>query len=80
MKITIDTDNIMEKAEKGVKKYGKYAIGGAVSAGGLLGKKIKEKADKKAIENKAKSPFEPLVRQQKVDAGKKKLKELVKRK
>jgi len=67
MKITIDTDNIMKKAVKG-------AGVGAVMKGAMLGKKIREKADRRAIESKAKSPFAPLVRQQRIDSIKNKLK------
>lgn len=79
MKITIDTNEIGGKIKQGIKKYGKYAgAGAATKTASLLGKKMKEKADRKAIENKAKSPFEPLVRQQKVEAGLKKLRSLKK--
>ena len=71
MKITIDTSEIMKKAVKGA---GVGAGVGAVMKGAMLGKKIREKADRRAIESKAKSPFAPLVRQQKVEAGIRKLK------
>lgn len=56
MKITIDTSDIIKRG----------ASSGGVA--GILGRKLKEKADRKAIESKAKSPFAPLVRQQKLDA------------
>ncbi len=57
MKITIDTDQVAGKVKEGIKKYGKYAVGGALSGGvaskgaKILGKKVKERADRKAIEN-----------------------------
>ena len=75
MKITIDTSEMEGKLKKGIETFSKHG-GVGMRTGKLIGKMIKEKADRKAIESKAKSPFEPLVRQQRVEAGKKKLKEL----
>lgn len=53
MKITIDTNEISGKIKQGIKKYGKYAgVGAATKTASLLGKKMKEKADREAIKNR----------------------------
>lgn len=73
MKITIDTSDIGQGIGR--------SLGGGLGIGAkLISKQLKEKTDKKAIEKKAKSPFEPLVRQQRTDALVNAVKKATKRK
>lgn len=54
MKITIDTDKMMDKVKEGVQKYGKYTrIGAAAKGAKLIGKTLRNKMDREAIRKKA---------------------------
>jgi len=78
MKITIDTSEIAGKATGGIKKYGKYALPGSFTSKGarILGKKLKEKADRRAIENRMKRGISQSSHEEAIRKAKNKVEEL----